>query len=100
MPDEITCPQCQGRTWEMLGALRIECAFCHGRGVVGGQSDPEENPPLPPKEPPPIWEDRRWQDPAFAHISCRYCFGSREVSHYDGAAGTLVMVPCRCTTER
>lgn len=95
MSDEITCPQCEGRTWELLGPLQIECAFCHGRGVVGGPKDPEENPPLPPTEPPPAWEHKVWQDKALTStITCRYCLGARVVTHYSEERRTLVSSSC------
>src|SRR5437868_304529 len=95
MTDEIVCPQCEGRTWEHLGPLRIECSFCHGRGVVGGPDDPEENPPAPPAVPPPAWEHRIWQDIGMIRtLTCRYCLGAKTVSHYDAERQTLTVLPC------
>jgi hypothetical protein len=95
MSDPITCPECEGRTWGWLGPLRIECGFCHGRGIVGGPGDPEENPPSPPAGPPPAWEHRVWRDigdhPA---LPCRYCLGARTVAHHDLDARTLINYPC------
>lgn len=100
MPDPITCPQCEGRAWEPLGPLRIECAFCHGRGMVG---DPDPDPDTaPPKRPPPVWEDRRWRDaPATnsARSLCRYCFGAREVCSLAEESRTLVSAPCPACAE-
>jgi hypothetical protein len=98
--DPITCPQCEGRRWEPFGPLRIECAFCHGRGVVGGPDDPEENPPQPPDAPPPAWKHKVWRDPFMSSaFPCRLCFGSRMVIHVDAEAGTVVQVPCVCLPD-
>ena len=36
MSDEIECPECGGTGEQRLGPLRLRCAFCHGRKVVGG----------------------------------------------------------------
>lgn len=42
MTDPITCPECDGRKEQRIGALRLRCPFCHGRGQVGGDFEPAE----------------------------------------------------------
>ncbi|MFB4294778.1 hypothetical protein ACBI99_44615 [Nonomuraea sp. ATR24] len=98
--DPITCPECGGQRGERLGTLFLACRFCGGRGVVGGAHEPaEQSAEPPPGGPPPAWQHRVWQDPWIAAaIGCRYCLGSRQVTHVDDEKGTLVTVPCSCAT--
>ncbi|GAA4934212.1 hypothetical protein HD597_010106 [Nonomuraea thailandensis] len=99
MTDRITCPECGGRRGQQVGGLFLACQFCGGQGTVGGNNEPAERgcDDRPPPPPPPAWEHKVWSDPWISQtIGCRYCLGSRKVSHVDEEAGTLVTVPCRC----
>jgi len=42
MTDEITCPECGGTGEQRIGTLRMQCNFCHGAGLVGGDFEPAE----------------------------------------------------------
>ncbi|MEV4173965.1 hypothetical protein [Nonomuraea sp. NPDC049709] len=100
MTDPITCPECHGRRGEQLGDLFLACQFCGGRGWVGGDNEPAERGHGEPPPPPPASEHKVWSDPWIAaQLGCRYCLGSKQVSHIDEDAGTLVTVPCVCVTQ-
>jgi len=99
--DPIVCPECEGRRGRELGPLFLACQFCGGRGWVGGVHEPAEAGQEPPDGPPPVWEDRRWDDPLVAStFACRYCLGSGQVSHVDRERRTLVTVSCVCPAGR
>lgn len=95
-PDPITCPECGGTLVEWVAGMALACQFCHGKGHDGAPQWTEDNPPPHP----PIWADRRWNDPAMAQLGlCRYCLGAKKVSHIDEGSRTLVTAPCpACST--
>lgn len=101
MTDPITCPECGGRRGQLYGGLFLACQFCGGRGWVGGSNEPAERGDRPPPPPPPAWQHQVWQDPHIASaISCRVCFGSKQVAHVDEESGVLRTSPCLCAEDR
>lgn len=99
MTDPITCPECQGRKGQQVGGLFLACQFCGGLGWVGGENEPAERCEKPPPPVAPAWQHKVWSDPWIASaLPCRLCLGSKQVTHIDEAAGTLVSVPCQCVS--
>ncbi|MGI5286661.1 hypothetical protein ACQEVF_25435 [Nonomuraea polychroma] len=98
--DPITCPECQGHRGERLGTLFLACQFCGGAGWVGGDNEPAERCEKPPPPPPSATNHKVWSDPWIASaIGCRFCLGSKKVTHVDEETRTLVTVPCPCAPD-
>jgi hypothetical protein len=98
--DHITCPECGGRRGQQLGELFLACQFCGGLGWVGGDNEPAERQVKPPPPPPNASNHAVWSDLWIAAaLGCRMCLGSKQVTHVDEEAGTLVSVPCQCVSS-
>lgn len=94
--DPLACPECDGSGGDRVGPMFLACRFCAGRGWVGGAYEPAEGGAVP-AERPPAWEDKIWNDPDIAAaFKCRLCLDSKQVSHVDDVARTLVTLPCLC----
>lgn len=91
MTDPITCPECDGQRGQQLGSLFLACLFCHGRGWVGGEHEPAEERPPPPRTP-------AWGHPAAAASGlCGHCLGARTVLRLGGGESRATAVrtaPC------
>jgi hypothetical protein len=88
MTDVIRCPECNGTGRHLLGRdpagrpFAVVCAFCHGRGRVGGDDEPAERGVRP--EPGPARLQAVWETPGWAVQGCRSCAGAGEVLSLGG----------------
>ena len=93
LTDRLQCPECSGTGEQVIGPLRMACAFCRGHGYVGGDNEPAEEREIPIQPTRPVWAE-----PATPTLTvCRMCFGARKVVNLGGTGeptGYLVQMPC------
>lgn len=103
-PDEIPCPECEGRGEERCGSLRLACRFCGGLGTVDGADDPhgKHGPGEPEGFGPPVGQSVSVQESGL----CPTCLGAGVVTtlgcdEQGGNPTTVAEVPCpSCAARR
>lgn len=101
MSDPLTCPECEGSGEEHLGPLVLACRFCCGRGEVGGDHEPAEDPPEPEGFGPPVGRSVPVRESGL----CATCLGAGVVASLgcdeQGChPGTVIEVPCPSCVSR
>ncbi|MDL4774984.1 MULTISPECIES: hypothetical protein [Thermomonosporaceae] len=95
MTDKLECPDCGGEGEQRIGPLRFACRFCMGRGYVGGDYEPAEDPApgdLSRPEDTPVWDE-----PVMAGFpGCVTCLGAGMVVHVGDINRPTKMVESRC----
>ncbi|WP_067484863.1 hypothetical protein [Actinomadura hibisca] len=95
MTDKLQCPDCGGEGEQRIGSLTIACRFCMGRGYVGGDYEPAEDPApgeLPRPEDIPVWEEPGMD----AFPGCKVCLGAGVVVHVGDINAPSKVVESSC----
>ena len=100
MTDRLDCPDCAGTGEQRFTGLTLACRFCCGRGYVGDDYEPAEDPDpedFPPAEATPWWDKAGAENfPA----QCRQCMGAGVVVDVGdiNQPSKLVEAPCPACT--
>lgn len=80
MTDKLECPDCGGTGEQRFGWLRLACRFCMGRGHVGGDYEPAEDPA--PEDLPRVQDVPMWDEVGMDRFpGCKVCLGAGVVVH-------------------